>query len=150
MIHLSAYNTSYGQKKVWESKCQFDSQPLKVRNHLELCVCKYHAAYSWKGFDKGYNFPLDIASIKYLHKKLWVSKVPGVLISKISRCLTWKSQKKWHLGATPMASHKEYYKGEGDGFPQILDHAASCESVIRPCFVRAPRVLQLCINQLVV
>jgi hypothetical protein len=23
---------------------------------------------------------------------------------------------KWHLGAGPMARHKEYYKGEGDGF----------------------------------
>jgi hypothetical protein len=25
MIHLNIYNTSYGQKKGWESKCQFDS-----------------------------------------------------------------------------------------------------------------------------
>jgi hypothetical protein len=32
MIYLSTYNTSYGQKKGWESKCQFDSQPLKVKN----------------------------------------------------------------------------------------------------------------------
>jgi hypothetical protein len=23
---------------------------------------------------------------------------------------------KWHLGAGPMAKHREYYKGEGDGF----------------------------------
>jgi len=32
MIHLNTYNTSYGQKKGKESKCQFDSRPLKVRN----------------------------------------------------------------------------------------------------------------------
>jgi hypothetical protein len=25
MIHLSTYNTSYGLKKSWESKCKFDS-----------------------------------------------------------------------------------------------------------------------------
>ncbi len=26
---------------------------------------------------------------------------------------------KWHLGATPMADHREYYKGKGGGFPQV-------------------------------
>jgi hypothetical protein len=26
---------------------------------------------------------------------------------------------KWHLGAGPMAKHKEYYKVEGGGFPQV-------------------------------
>jgi hypothetical protein len=31
MIHLNIHNTSYGRKKGWESKCQFDSRPLKSR-----------------------------------------------------------------------------------------------------------------------
>ncbi len=48
MIHLNPYNTSYGQKKGRESKCQFDSQPLKVNNHPELHACKKHAIYLWK------------------------------------------------------------------------------------------------------
>jgi len=26
---------------------------------------------------------------------------------------------KWHLGVGPVAKHREYYKGEGGGFPQI-------------------------------
>jgi hypothetical protein len=26
---------------------------------------------------------------------------------------------KWHLGAGPMGKYKVYYKGEGDGFPQV-------------------------------
>jgi hypothetical protein len=26
---------------------------------------------------------------------------------------------KWHLGANYVAIHKVYYKGEGDGFPQV-------------------------------
>jgi len=34
MTHLNTYNTSYGKKKGWESKCQFDFQPLKVKNNL--------------------------------------------------------------------------------------------------------------------
>jgi hypothetical protein len=32
MTHLDTSNTSYGQKKGWESIWQFDSRPLKVKN----------------------------------------------------------------------------------------------------------------------
>jgi hypothetical protein len=39
MIHLNTYNTSYGQKKGRESKCQFDFRPLKVYNRPKLCMC---------------------------------------------------------------------------------------------------------------
>jgi hypothetical protein len=69
MIHLNTYNTSYGQKKCSKSKCQFDSQPLKVGNHLELGVCKGRATYYWKDFDEGYDFALDLTLIKGLHNK---------------------------------------------------------------------------------
>jgi hypothetical protein len=41
---------SYGQKKGWESKCHFDSWPLKVGNHPNLFACKWHATYCWKNF----------------------------------------------------------------------------------------------------
>jgi hypothetical protein len=30
------------------------------------------------------------------------------------------SGQKWHLGANPMARHREYYKGEGGSFLQVL------------------------------
>jgi len=32
IAHLDICSPSYGQKKGWESNCQFDSRPLKVRN----------------------------------------------------------------------------------------------------------------------
>jgi hypothetical protein len=35
-FHLSSYNISYGRKKGRNSKCQFDSQPLKVKNLDDL------------------------------------------------------------------------------------------------------------------
>jgi len=35
-----------------------------------------------------------------------------------------------HLDATPMASHRVYYKGEGGGFPQGPGHGESCVSVL--------------------
>ncbi len=40
-------------------------------------------------------------------------------ISQISGFLTWESREKWHLGAAPMASDRECYKEEGNGFPQV-------------------------------
>jgi hypothetical protein len=98
IIYLSTHNTSYVRKKGRESKCQFDSQPLKVRNHLELCVCKWRVTYFWKVFDKNYNFSLELVSIRGLHKKLWAFKVVKVPILGISKLPTWESWEKWHLG----------------------------------------------------
>jgi hypothetical protein len=99
--------------------CQFDSWPLKVRNHIKLHACRWCVTYHWKSFDKGYNFALNLTSIEDLHKKLWAFKMASIPIPRILGFLTWESQEKWHLGATPVTSHKEYYKGEGGGFPQI-------------------------------
>jgi hypothetical protein len=53
MIHLSNYNTSYGQKKGQESKYQFASQPLKVENRLESHACKWRTTYRWKDRNEG-------------------------------------------------------------------------------------------------
>jgi hypothetical protein len=41
MTHLDISNTSYGQKKGRESNCEFDSQPLKVRNRRNSLACKW-------------------------------------------------------------------------------------------------------------
>jgi len=61
MTHLDISNTSYGQKKGWS---------LKVRNRPNFHVCKWHVTNCWKAFDNGYNFALDLTSIKGLHTKL--------------------------------------------------------------------------------
>jgi hypothetical protein len=82
IIQLNIYDTSCGQKKDQESKCQFDSWPLKIGNRLELRACKRHGTYHWKIFNKGYNFAQDIVSIRGLQKKLWASKVAGISISR--------------------------------------------------------------------
>jgi hypothetical protein len=78
-------------------------------------VWKWHSIYRWKVLNVGYNFASNLTSIAGLHKKLWASKVARVPILRISRLL----REKWHYDVTPMAIHKEYYKGEGDVFPQV-------------------------------
>jgi hypothetical protein len=42
-----------------------------------------------------------------------------VLIAKFAGLLAWESREKHHLDVVFMACHKEYYKGESDGFPQV-------------------------------
>jgi hypothetical protein len=149
MIHLSTYNTSYGWKKGKESKCQFDYWPLKVKNHLELRVWRWRATYRWKAFNKGYNFSLDLALVKGLHKKLWVSKVARVRISRISKLLTWESEENdiWVQPSWPIIENIIW--GKVVASPKfgplwvLLIYVCSC-------FVYAPKVLQLRIHQLVV
>ncbi len=72
---------------------------------------KWCATYRWKDFEEGY--------IRGLHKKLFVYKVEGVPILGILGLPTWGSRDKMKFGCKPCAMHKKYYKGKGDGFPQV-------------------------------
>ncbi len=53
----------------------------------------------------------------------------GVPILGISELQLGSPGTKWHLGVGFMAKHKEYYKGEGDGFPQVR----AVVSLVSPC-----------------
>jgi hypothetical protein len=64
IVHLDIWNTSYDQKKGWESNCQFDSRPQKVGNRPDLLSCRGHATYRWKALDESYNFALDCIVIR--------------------------------------------------------------------------------------
>jgi len=110
-------NISYGQKKGLESNCQFDSQSLKANNHPNFLVCRWHATYHWKAFDKGYNFASHFISIRGLHAKLWAPKVARIPIVGISRLPLGSPGTKWHLDTCLMAKHIVYYKREDGGFP---------------------------------
>jgi hypothetical protein len=72
-------NTSYDQKKGWQSNCQIDSRPIKVRNRLDFLACRWHATYHWNILNEGYNFALKLISIEGLHTKLWAPKFVRIL-----------------------------------------------------------------------
>jgi hypothetical protein len=131
MTHLGTKNTSNGQKKGWESIWQFDSRPLKVKNRPDSLVHRWHVTYRWKVLEKGYNFSLDLISIKGLHTKLWASKLVGDPIFGISGLQLGSPKTKWHLGVGPVAKHKVYYKGEGGGFPRVR----AVVILVSPCLV---------------
>jgi hypothetical protein len=106
MTHLDIHNTSYGQKKGWESNWQFDSRPQKVENRFNSLACRWRSTCRWKDLDEGYNFTLDLILIGGLHKKLYSHKVTGV-----------PTLAKSHLDATSMGRCRIYYMREGGGFP---------------------------------
>jgi len=72
-----------------------------------------------KALDNGYNFVLDLISIRGLHTKLWGPKVIGVPTLGISGFPFRSPETKCHLDVGLMKRHIVYYKGEGGGFPQV-------------------------------
>jgi hypothetical protein len=136
----------YLKHKLWPKE---GSRPLKVENRLDFLMCRWSATYCWKALDKGYNFVLDLTLIGGLHTKLWAAKVAGLVILGTSGFPLGSLGTKWQLGVGPMARHKEYYKKEGGDFPK-----SGPWWVLWLCvclwFVHAPKMFQLCTNQLVV
>jgi hypothetical protein len=119
MSHLDIFSTSYGWKKGRESNWQFDSRPLKVGNRPNIGVCRWSATYPWKAFKESYKFALDFVPIGGWSEKLWTPKVLGVQIGTVSALHFGSPGKKCHSNASATESHKEYYMGEGDGFPRV-------------------------------
>jgi len=119
MGHLDICNTSYGKKKGPESNWQFDPQPLKVGNRLDLTVYRWNVTHHWKALEKTYKFVSDLIPIGGLSKELWSNKVPGIQIGTISRLFLGNPGTKSHSDVGATERHKVYYMGEGGGFPWV-------------------------------
>jgi hypothetical protein len=104
--------------------------------------------YRWKYLDEGYNFTLDLISIKGFHTKLWGPKVARAPTLGISRLPFGSLGTKCHLDVGLVERHKVYYKGECGGFPQVRA-MVNLVSPNCPWLVLAPKVLQLCTNHIV-
>ncbi len=135
------HNTSYGRKKGRELNWQFDSQPLKVRNQPDLVVCRWSATHRWKVLEESYNFSLDLIPIRGLSWELWAPKVPGVQAKTVSGLLFGSPGIKSHSDVGPVGERKEYYMGEGGGFPRIWA-VVSQVSLCCPWLVPTPRLIQ--------
>jgi hypothetical protein len=119
MGHLDICSSSYGQKKGQESNCQFDSRPLKVRNRPLSDIAWRSATRRWKALDERYNFGLDLVLIWVWCKELWASKVPRLQPGTVSGLQLKSPGKKSHSDVASAMRHREYYMGEGGGFPQV-------------------------------
>jgi hypothetical protein len=112
MSHLDIYSPSYGQKKGWESNCQ-------VKNRPDSDVCRKSATWRWKALRESYKIASDLIPIGGLSKKLLMPKVPGVQLGTVSGLLLGSPGKKCHSDVAFAGSYREYYMGEGGGFPQV-------------------------------
>ncbi len=120
--HLDIYSPSYGQKKGRESNWQFDSRPLKVRNRPFPDIQFESATRRWKDLDEDYNFGWDFVAIRLCSRELWALKVPGLQSGQFRDNFgtpTWGSREKEPFGCSLTRSCREYYKGEGGGFPRV-------------------------------
>jgi hypothetical protein len=119
MSHLDIFSISYGKKKGRESNWQFDSRPLKVGNRPNLGVCRWSATYRWKDLKESYKFSWNLIPIGGLSKELWIHKVSGVQTGTISGLLFGSSRTKSHSNVSATEWRREYYMGEGGGFPRV-------------------------------
>jgi hypothetical protein len=119
MSHSVIYITSYGQKKGRESNWQFDSRPQKVGNWPDPGVCRWSATHRWKDLEESYKIALNLIPIWGLSRELWAPKVPGVQTGTISGLLLGSPGNKSHSDAGATEQRREYYMGEGGGFPRV-------------------------------
>jgi hypothetical protein len=124
--HLDICSPSYGQKKGRESNWQFDSRPQKVGNRPLPDLRIESAIRRWKDLDEGYNFGLDLVAIRPGSRELWPPKVSGLHpgqfrdnFGTISGLQLGSPGKKSHLDVVSAGCRREYYMGEGGGFPQV-------------------------------
>jgi hypothetical protein len=77
------------------------------------------ATWRWKALFEGYNFDLNLIPIGGRGKKLWLSKVSGVQTGTVSGLHFGSLRTKSHSDVASMGERREYYMGEGDGFPRV-------------------------------
>jgi hypothetical protein len=151
MFEMGSYGSfGYLKHKLWAKeiskvKLSIWFLTFKPGNHPNFLVFKWNATYRWQGI----NFALDFTSIESLHTNLWACKITGIPILGIYRLSLGSPGTKWHLDVGPVTRDKEYFKGEGGGFSQVR----AMMSLVSPCFPMAylaPKMFQLCTNQLVV
>ncbi len=119
MSHLDICSPSYGQKKGRKSNWQFDSRPLKVRNQPNLDMRWGNATWCWKALEERYKIGWDLVPIRGQGEKLCWPKVPEVQTGIVSGLHFGSLGTNNHLGVGTVEQRREYYMGEGGGFPEF-------------------------------
>jgi hypothetical protein len=91
----------------------------KVENRPDPGVFRWSATHCWKALDESYKFASNLIPIGGLSKKLWPRKVARVQTGVISGLLLGSPEIKNHLNVGAAERCREYYMGEGGGFPRV-------------------------------
>jgi len=84
---------------------------------LKSGACRWSVTHRWKAFQESYNFGLDLVQVR--GEELWASKVQAVQIGTVLGLHFGSLGKNSHLDASVVESYREYYMGEGGGFPRV-------------------------------
>jgi hypothetical protein len=115
----------------------------KSQESTNPSVCKWSATHRWKALKGSYKFASDLVPIKGWGEKLWTPNVLGVQTGIISGFHFGSPEKKSHSDVSATERHREYYMGEGGGFPRVR----AVVSQVSPCcpsFVPTSRVFSEC------
>jgi len=120
--HLDICSPSYGQKKGRESNWQFDSRPLKVGSRplpdLRIRVRDVVGKISTRATTLVQtSLRSDLAIGSYELSKSWDSNRDS--FGTISGLQLGSPGKKSHLDVASAERCREYYMGEGGGFPRV-------------------------------
>jgi len=112
------------QHKLWSKEGSEVKLPIwlpttKCRESTHPGVCRLSATHCWKALKESYKFASDLVSIRGQNKKLQTPKVPRVQTETVSGLHFGSPRKKCHSNASAAESHREYYMGEGGGFPRV-------------------------------
>jgi hypothetical protein len=133
------------QPKLWAK----EGPGVKLGNQPLPDVCSRSATWSWKALEESYNFGSNLVPIQAWGEKLWMPKVLGVQTKTISGLHLGSPGKKSHLDVAPARSYKEYYKGEGGGFPRVQAVVSQVCPSARG-LSQHPKECRMSFNQLVV
>jgi hypothetical protein len=128
---------SHSQK--WELGVLRDSCNFRARLQRSKHLALKCFLYRWKALEESYKFYLDFIPIQGLSRELWAPKVPRVQPGIVSRLLLGSLGNKSHLNVGVVEQCKEYYMGEGGGFPQVRAMVSQVSSCC-PWLVPTPRV----------
>ncbi len=106
------------------------------------------ATHRWRALEESYKIALDLIPIQGLRWELQAPKVPGVQTGTVSGLLLGSPGNKNHLDVGATEQRREYYMGEGGGFPRVRA-VVSPVSQGCPWLVPTPKVSRMSTNQLI-
>ncbi len=92
---------------------------LTPQNRPDPKARRWNATRRWKDVDKNYKFTSDLIPIGGLNKELWPRKMAGVQTGTVLELLLRSPRIKSHSDVGAVERCREYYMGEGGGFPWI-------------------------------
>ncbi len=141
MTHLDILNTSYGKNKGRDSNWQFESRPQKVRNRPNPFAFRSRANHHWKALDKSYKFASNLILIEGLSTELQSCKVARVQTLAVLGLPLGSPGTKIHSDVSLAKRRREYYMGEGGGFPRVqamVNLVSQRSPVVHPSTKGAP------------